>query len=120
MKNIIYVLVLLVITTLQSCVSIVMLSSAYPAKAEDALIEVFVTNKPSKEYIEIALIKYDSEWTEEATLNTIKAKARKMGADALIITGRVGSSGVVYTTGNVAFVSTETSGFAAVAIKYKE
>lgn len=97
-----------------NCMSVTMLSKSYPSKDEDAHIEVFVTNKPTSEYVEIAIIKHDSEWSDKSTLNNIKSKARELGADAVIITERAGSSG------GMTFVSTEKSGFVAVAIKYKD
>ncbi len=113
MRNLLCILILFVTLTLSSCASVTMLSSAYPTKPADAPIEVFVTKKPSKEYVEIAIIGFGNGH-DEAIINAIKVEARKVGADAIIIMGRAGSLSSGHTTGN------EASGLTAVAIKYKE
>ncbi|MFI3285798.1 MAG: hypothetical protein R3Y08_04015 [Rikenellaceae bacterium] len=97
-----------------------MLSSSYPARALDAQIDTYVTNKPECKYTEIAIIKYDSGFGGETDIETIKAEARKIGADAIIITGSAGVSSYAIPMGNMSYVSSEASGTSAVAIKYKD
>lgn len=104
---------------LSGCATVTMISTAYPSKAHDAHIDIYVTNKPTSEYSEIALIKCGNI-SDKSTFKQIKIKAREIGADAVIITGRTGSSSVGIPMGDITFVATENSGFTAVAIKYKK
>lgn len=98
--------------------NVVMINEAYPAKSEDANIDVYITNTPTSEYIELAQITCndtDDEWS----LNQIKIKAREIGADAIIIMGKASTGGVGVPIGNTYIYSSESYGMRAVAIKYK-
>jgi hypothetical protein len=47
-------------------------------------------------------------------------KAREIFADAIIIIGKAGSSGVGVPIGNLTYVVSEELGMIAIAIKYKQ
>lgn len=90
----------------------------YSAKRPDEKVDVYNTSRPDREYVEIARISCgdtDDSWN----MKQILTKAREIGADAIIITGRSGSYGVGVPIGNTAFVTAEGYGMTAVAIKYK-
>ena len=89
-------------------------------------IDIFYTKTPDRDYEEIAKIQVgdtDDDWS----MKQIKIKAREIGADGVVIIGRVGTYG--YSTGS----GTSTGAFAtgtgigvgtgyglvAIAIKYK-
>ena len=93
---------------------VTMFGNTYPPKNDDESIDVFRTNIPNQEYIEIAQIKCgDSEdsWNMQQILN----EARKIGADGVIITGRTGSWGAE----SYGIYASESYGITAIAIKYK-
>ena len=90
----------------------------YPAKSIGAKVDVFNTTKPEKNYIEIAQITCgdtDDSWN----MKQILIRAREIGADAIIVTGRSGSYGVGVPVGNIAYGVAEGYGISAIAIKYK-
>jgi hypothetical protein len=90
----------------------------YPAKSIDAQVDVFITTKPDREYLEIAQITCgdtDDSWN----IKQIQIKAREIGADAVIVTGRYGSYGVSVPVGNMAYAVGEDYGISAIAIRYK-
>lgn len=87
---------------------------AYPAKAEDAAIEVFQSQVPDAPYTDIARIEVadtDDSWS----MSQILKSAREIGADAVIISGRTGS----YAVGSSNYAAGKGYGLMAVAIKYK-
>ena len=90
----------------------------YNAKRLHEKIDVYNTSKPDREYIEIAQITCgdtDDSWN----MKQILMKAREIGADAIIITGKSGSYGLGVPVGNMAFGATEGYGITAIVIKYK-
>lgn len=89
----------------------------YLAKTADAKVDVFSTTKPDRKYTEIAQIKCgdtDDTWN----IGQILMKAREIGADAIIITGKSGSYGVGVPIGNMTYATEEGYGISAIAIKY--
>ncbi|MFA6635573.1 MAG: hypothetical protein WCV56_00485 [Candidatus Omnitrophota bacterium] len=52
-------------------------------------------------------------------MKQILMKAREIGADAIIVTGKSGSYGVGVPIGNIAYGVSEGYGITAIAIKYK-
>lgn len=92
---------------------VLMMRGPFEAKKKDANIEVFQTAKPQKPYVEIAQISC-GDTDDKYNLEQIKVKAREVGADAIIITGKVGNAG--YTSGNT--ITSESYGLSSVAIKY--
>jgi hypothetical protein len=89
-----------------------------PAKNVDAELEVFRTIRPTQDFVEIAEITRgdtDDSWN----LEQIKIKAREVGADAIIITGKSGSHCAGLPIGDMSYVVTEAYGISAIAIKYK-
>jgi hypothetical protein len=105
---------------------VMMLREASDPKSPTEHIDVFYTKKPDGSYEEIAKIEVgdtDDNWNMEQ----IKIKAREIGADGVIIIGRVGS--YVYGRGTGrgygSFATGTTIGFdegyglVAIAIKYK-
>lgn len=135
----IMILSLFCLVTLFGCASakVVYFGSIYPQKSADAKIDIFQTKQPDKKYIEIARIEC-GDTSDDWNMKQILLKAREMGADGIIIIGRVGSysmmpmygmtSGVVFGSSNS--FSAFGSGFGmsagrgyglvAVAIKYTE
>jgi hypothetical protein len=105
---------------------VTMFMEAGEPKAATDHIDIYVTKTPEKDYEELAKIEVgdtDDDWS----LSQIKIKAREIGADAVIITGRVGSYGYVAGTGTNAGTSTTTTGLGVgegyglvgIAIRYK-
>ena len=93
---------------------------SYPAKAETEDIDVYSTKKPAKDYVEFALVKC-ADTNNEWCIKQIKAKAREIGADGIIITGAAASEGIGVPMGNISYITSNTPyGLSAVAIKYKE
>jgi len=92
-----------------------MFGPTYPPRDSTAVIEVFQSRVPGRPYIEIARIQVgdtDDDWS----LRQIRRKARELGADAVIITGRVGS----FVVGSAAVAAGENYGLAAIAIRFRE
>lgn len=97
---------------------VTLFGNPYPAKKEDAKIDVYMTNKPAHKYIEFAQITCrdtDDKWS----LEQITLKAREIGADGIIIIGKAGSSGVGIPMGSSTYTVTEEYGMTAIAIKYE-
>lgn len=98
---------------------VTLLSESYPSKSKDAKIDVFLTNKPDQVYTEFAIIKCndtDDKWC----MSQILIKAREIGADAVIITGKANTYGIGIPIGNYStYVINQDYGMTAVAIKYK-
>jgi hypothetical protein len=114
---------LLILTIMNSCMArpkVVMYTSPYPAKDRDAQIDIYRTNKPTKEYLEIAEISCgdaNNNWNMEQII----LKAKQIGADGIIIAGSSGFELVrVPTGGTKAWYGVTTEyGLKATAIKYK-
>ncbi len=98
---------------------VILYGKTYPAKDEGTAIEVFVTSNPILEYIDIAKITC-ADTDEKWCLDQISKEARKIGADAIIISGNVGSYGVGYPIGSMAIGASEVYGITAIAIKYNQ
>lgn len=97
---------------------VTMLNAPYPAKDENANIEVYVTNVPSEPYIELAQISC-KDTNDAWCLNQIKIKAREIGADGIIITGKAASGGFGVPFGDWYYGSSEQRGMKAIAFRYK-
>jgi len=98
---------------------VTMFGNAYPPKSEDATIDIYMTNKPTQEYVEFARITV-GDTNDKWCLEQITKKAREIGADAVIIIGKAGSYGVGVPIGYSAYVVSEEYGMTAIAIKYKQ
>ncbi len=96
----------------------ILFGEAYPPKDDGSKIDVFITNKPTQEYIEFARITCE-DTNDKWNLQQITKKACEIGADGIIIIGKAGSSGVGIPMGNSTYVVTEEYGMTAIAIKYK-
>jgi hypothetical protein len=97
---------------------VTLFGNTYPPKDPEAKINVFMTNKPTQEYIEFAQIKC-KDTNDKWSLEQITKKAREIGADGIIIVGKAGSSGVGIPMGYSTYVVSEEYGMTAIAIKYK-
>lgn len=97
---------------------VTLFSDSYPPKEEEAKIDVYMTNKPTQVYIEFAQITC-GDTNDKWSLEQITKKAREIGADGIIIIGKVGSSGIGVPIGTSTYVVSEEYGMTAVAIKYK-
>lgn len=97
---------------------VTMINEPYPAKEENANIEVFITNLPSEVYIELAQITCN-DTVDDWCLKQIKIKAREIGADGIIILGKSTSNGVGIPIGNMYYVLSEGYGMKAIAFKYR-
>lgn len=91
---------------------------SYPPKSEDAKIDIYMTNKPTQEYVEFAQITC-RDTNDKWSLKQIAKKAREIGADGVIIIGKAGASGVGVPIGTSTYVVSEEYGMTAIAIKYK-
>jgi hypothetical protein len=97
---------------------VTLFGDSYSPKSEDANIDIYMTNKPTQEYLEFAQITC-RDTNDKWSLDQIIIKARKIGADGIIIIGKAGTSGVGIPMGTSTYVVTEDYGMTAVAIKYK-
>lgn len=123
------VLFLICSVVLYGCASarVTMLTPAYTPKDVNANIDIYQTKPPEKKYKEIALIKCD-DTDDDWNIKQILLKAREIGADGIILVGRVGTysftpvSGVTPGISFFAFGLSvgEGYGLSAVAIKYIE
>ena len=89
-----------------------------PAKARTAPIEVFETQKPERPYREVARIEV-RDTNDRWSLEQIQKKAREVGADGIIITGRSGRVGAATPVGNGAYGASRDYGMVAVAFVYR-
>ncbi len=96
-----------------------MLGESYPAKPEDASIEMFRTQRPEQKYVEIAEFKCN-DTNDRYAMNQVLKKARELGADGIIILGKAGSGGVGVPIGASVYISSDSYGVIAVAFKYIE
>lgn len=97
---------------------VTLFGDSYPPKSEEAKIDVYMTNKPTQEYVEFAQITC-GDTNDKWSLEQITKKAREIGADGIIIIGRARTSGVGIPMGTSTYVMSEGYGMTAVAIKYK-
>ena len=97
---------------------VTLFGETYPPKDEGSKIDVFMTNKPTQEYLEFARITC-KDTNDKWSLEQITKKAREIGADGIIIVGKAGSTGVGIPMGYSTYVVSEEYGFTAIAIKYK-
>lgn len=95
---------------------VTLFGDTFPAKDEDAKIDIFMTNKPNQEYIEFAQITC-GDTNDKWSLKQITKKALEIGADGIIIIGKAGSSGVGIPVGNSTYVVSEEYGMTAVALQ---
>jgi hypothetical protein len=102
---------------LKAKAEVTLISESYPSKEIGTKIDVFITNKPDKEYIEFAMITCKSN-NDNWNLEQITKKALEIGADGVIILGKAGSTGLGIPIGNSSYVVSEEYGMTAVAIKY--
>ncbi|MDR1847367.1 MAG: hypothetical protein LBR17_04545 [Bacteroidales bacterium] len=86
---------------------------SYLPKDKEANVDVYITNRPTNEYIEFALIRC-RDTNEKWCLEQIRNAARETGADAIIIIDKVGAAGLGYI-----YTYNQGYGMIAVAIKYK-
>ncbi len=98
---------------------VTMFKDPYPPKSKSATIDIYMTTKPTQEYVEFARITV-GDTNDKWCLEQITKKAREIGADGVIIIGKAGSYGVGVPIGNSAYVVSEDYGMTAIAIKYKE
>jgi hypothetical protein len=98
---------------------VILFRETYPAKDPEAKIDVFMTNKPTTDYIEFAQITC-KDTNDKWSLDQITKKAREIGADGIIIVGGAGSSSVGIPMGYSTYVVREEYGMTAIAIKYKQ
>jgi hypothetical protein len=98
--------------------SVMIFGATYPPKSDTANIDMYMTLKPSKDYVEFArIICRDSN--EKWNIEQVTKKARELGADGIIILGNAGNSGIGIPVGNAAYVSSSGYGITAVAVKYR-
>src|SRR4051812_9935407 len=64
--------------------------NSYPAKEENASIDIFTETRPTKEYIEFAYISC-GDTSDKWNRKQILKKAHEIGADGIIITGKLGT-----------------------------
>jgi hypothetical protein len=93
-------------------------NASYPSKNKEATVDVYITNKPAQEYVEFAQITC-GDTNDKWCLQQISKKAREIGADAIIIIGKAGSSGVGIPIGYLTYGVNEGYGMTVIAIKYK-
>ena len=94
-------------------------NTTYPEREANATIDVYVTASPTKEYMELAKITCTNSGQEG--MQQLQKEARKIGADAVIITGSQRSQTTVNSTmyGTAYGSVTKECGITAIAIKYK-
>jgi hypothetical protein len=88
------------------------------SKDANAVIDVYRTNRPAKEYVEFIQITC-KDTKDKWCLEQITQKAREIGADAIVIIDKAGSYGVGIPMGYSAYVVNEEYGMTAIAIRYK-
>jgi len=98
---------------------VTMFGNTYPPKAKNETIDFYLTDKPTREYIEFAKITV-GDTNDQWCMEQIQKKAREIGADAVVIIGKVGSSGMGVPAGEFTTVVSKDYGMSAVAIKYKQ
>ena len=97
---------------------VTLFGDTYPPKDEEAKIDLYMTNKPTQEYLEFAQITC-GDTNDEWSLEQITKKSREIGADGIIMIGKAGTSGIGIPMGTSTYVVSEEYGMTAIAIKYK-
>jgi hypothetical protein len=92
--------------------------AAYAPKLAVARIDVYNTSRPNVGFVEIGQITC-ADTNDAWSMKQILIKARQIGADGIIITGRAGAYGVGVPIGSMAMVTTQSYGITAIAIKYQ-
>jgi len=111
-----------IVIYLSACMSkavVVLYGQPYPTRIDSVQIDVYRSIKPSKAYIAVGEISC-KDTNKEWALNQLKIKAREIGADGLIILGPGATSSGGYLVGNVVVSSSESHGYNAIAIRYKD
>jgi hypothetical protein len=91
----------------------------FQPKPSDAKVDVYHTVLPKLEYVEIGMISC-SDTDDNWNIKQVVKKAREIGADAIIILGRVGTYGAGIPVGNtMVYGADEGYGIRSVAIRYK-
>jgi hypothetical protein len=103
---------------LMSKPKVTLFGETYPPKDEVSKIDVFITSKPTQEYIEFAKI-VCIDTNDKWNLVQITKKAREIGADGIIIVGKAGATGVGIPIGHSTYLVSEEYGMTTIAIKYK-
>ena len=97
---------------------VMMLGEAGTPKAPTDKIDIYYTKIPERKYDEVANISVgdtDDDWS----IKQIILKARELGADGVIIVGRVGSYAISTASNPILVSAGEGYGLVAIAIKYK-
>ena len=97
---------------------VTMYASPYPAKTRNSQIDIYRTNKPTKDYLEIAEISC-GDTNDNWNMQQIMLKAREIGADGIIIIGKSGTEAVGVPIGKNVYAASSEYGLKAIAIKYK-
>jgi hypothetical protein len=95
------------------------LPEVFQPKPSDAKVDVYHTVLPKLEYVEIGMISC-SDTDDNWNIKQVVKKALEIGADAIIILGRVGTYGAGIPVGNtMVYGADEGYGIRSVAIRYK-
>lgn len=95
--------------------SMTMYRDPFPVKDDNAEIDIYHSQPPTTNYVEIAEIKVDAIGSASKNIPLLKREARKIGADAIIIMGPAG-----YISTGTGAINTSEHGLKAIAIKYKD
>ena len=104
---------------LMSKPKVTLLGNTYSPKEKGSTMDVFITKKPTQEYVEFAQITCN-DTNDKWSLDQILRKAREIGADAIIIIGKASSAGVGIPMGYSTYIASEEYGMTAIAIRYKQ
>jgi len=97
---------------------VVRFGPAFESRSPNAPVEVFQTRAPDRPYIEVASISV-GDTDEEYCMEQVLLKAREVGADAVIIKGKVGTTSVAVPVGGLAYAVGSDYGLSSIAIRYK-
>ncbi len=116
MPNAIRLLSLLIFLTIfTSCSSVDFLRYTDQTFEPTKEVQIFQTNLPEKDYIELGLL---STETGDNAIIDLKNKAKEIGANAIIIIGEKNKGTVAVPIGNMAY-GVAVNELEAVAIRYK-
>ena len=94
---------------------VTLFGETYQPKDVYSKIDVFITNKPTQEYIEFANITC-RDTNDTWSMAQIKKQALLIGADGIIITGSGGNTSLGIPMGNSMYFLNEKVGISAIAI----
>lgn len=114
MKKLIPIVIILMIFI--SCSSVDYLRYTEQTFQPTYEVEIFQTNLPEKDYIELGLLSVD---TGKDAIIDLKNKAKEIGANAIIILGEKNEGTVAVPIGNMAY-GVPVNKLQAVAIRYKD